>query len=121
MHLTEMVAFARICLITVLLAGVLLPRASGALISVLPGFHSAVICTGGELVRITFGPNGAPVEVIREHDCTLVEPSATPALSRSWRRLALAPGPASPSLSQWARSPVPYRGLSPSRAPPRSI
>lgn len=58
-----------------------LPKASAALVELLPGYRTIVICNGAGLIRLTISPDGEPVET-SEHPgqpCPLVAVTAFPA------------------------------------------
>lgn len=79
-------------LLGLLCLSLLLPKAGGLLLAVMPGVTTAVICTGSEIVVLTLGPDGAPIEELPEplvDTCVLAE--AGPAIELPapfWMRLA---------------------------------
>lgn len=85
-HIATYLMLGLLCL------AVLLPKAGGLLLEVMPGVTKAVICTGSELVVLTLGPDGEPIEELPEPlldtcvlgDVTTVAEAPTPL----WVRLA---------------------------------
>ncbi|MBV6658461.1 MAG: hypothetical protein KI785_11905 [Devosiaceae bacterium] len=45
-----------------LCVAVLVPKVAGMLVDILPGYHTVVICSGGEMIAITLSPDGEPVQ-----------------------------------------------------------
>ncbi|KCV83357.1 hypothetical protein ATO10_01310 [Actibacterium atlanticum] len=72
--------------------GVVAPKISAALIFVMPGFTSVVICTGAEMITLTLAPDGTPIEPqqIGAAPCVLSDLlQAAPAQIPLWRALEL--------------------------------
>ncbi|MEM6595743.1 MAG: hypothetical protein AAF672_13215 [Pseudomonadota bacterium] len=114
-------------LLSILLAftvslGIILPKAGGVLLEVMPGFTQAVICTGSEIVVVTLDAEGDPVELpepAMEH-CVLDKGAvAFAAPYPSWVKLASQFETAFVSAS--VRAPAAHlRLLPPGQGPPRA-
>lgn len=79
-------------LLGLLCLALLLPKAGGLLLAVIPGVTTAVICTGSEIVVLTLGPDGAPIEELPEpllDTCILADAGPAAELPTPlWVRLA---------------------------------
>ncbi|MCY4179170.1 MAG: hypothetical protein OXC60_21110 [Litoreibacter sp.] len=102
--------------------GIVLPKAGGVLLELMPGFTQAVICTGSEIVVITLDAKGDPVELPEpavEH-CVLdnvVAALSTPA--PTWVKLR--PQFETAFVSVSVRAPAAHLGLlPPGQGPPRA-
>lgn len=69
--LTPLSHLLRGALVLCLLVGLMLPKVSSALVSIVPGWTSAVICTGDQVVIVTVAEDGQPVELDHpsQQDC----------------------------------------------------
>ena len=68
------------------------PAHVGGLAQVLPGVQTMVICTGTEMITITIGADGEPVEIIDEdpHSCVMTKGILAEATDLPlWQQLAL--------------------------------
>jgi hypothetical protein len=54
--------FLRLTLVVAVATGMLLPRMSAVLAELMPGVQTMVICTGTDLITLTIGPDGTPIE-----------------------------------------------------------
>lgn len=107
-----MVGFAvRILTVTLLLWAMILPKVAGVLLEWHPNIQTVVICTGTDMVTLTIGPNGKPIEVESEEDapCVMTEETvievdvrtAWIALARDYRATFIAhPSPLNGHLSK---------------------
>ncbi len=68
-------SIARFLLLLSLTFGFLLPKMGAVLVEIVPGIHTAVLCTGTELVILTLDANGDPIELpeIKAQHCTLAD------------------------------------------------
>ena len=60
-------------LILLILSGLLAPRMTAVLAQVIPGVQTMVICTGDELIVLTIGTDGVPIETedSTQHPCVM--------------------------------------------------
>lgn len=82
----------RLGLLCLVVAGVLAPRVSAALTTVMPGFMTVVICTGTQMITLTLGPDGTPVspQETTSAPCVLSDlAQSAPAQIPAWRALEL--------------------------------
>ncbi|WP_179380998.1 hypothetical protein [Jannaschia marina] len=109
----------RFLLLLLLGFGLLLPR-TGAVLADLAGFESMVICRGADMVTITIGADGTPVETeIEDHGPCLaaVEPKGLAVPKSAWTDFV----PARPRPLRWLAvliAPSPWTGPPPHRGPP---
>lgn len=80
----------RLCLISLLLISMGLPRVTAAVAAFIPGAQTLVICAGGSLMTVTVNGAGDPVEMpepVADH-CLLADTTPVDAASPSaWQRL----------------------------------
>ena len=111
-------------LVILLVSGLLAPRMSAVLAQVIPGVQVLVICTGDQMVTLTIGADGKPIEMDNAelHPCITTAANkhvtlADPYWSLLGRDYAFgfavreSTKPAQPPLSR----------ISPSRAPPTVV
>ncbi len=104
-----------------LLAGMMLPKMSAALVTLLPNVQTVVICTGDELLTIVLGPDGTPIEIkdTETMDCTLTDtgdPTVKPVPFWVSLKIAELPQNALRINTAWARDKL--ASLPPQRGPP---
>lgn len=73
--------FARFGLILCLCFGVLLPRVSGAVLSLVPGVSMAVICTGTQMTVLHIGADGQPIEQVLDEPHQCLRAAAVPQMA----------------------------------------
>jgi hypothetical protein len=81
----------RALLVVLLVSGLLAPRMSAVLAQVIPGIQTMVICTGDELMTITIGTDGVPIETQEQtqHPCVVTEGVTLAAMDLPfWQQLA---------------------------------
>lgn len=112
----------RSALITLLLAGLMLPRLGMVLVELVPGITQAVVCTGDRLIVIALDARGAPVNLPDAEDASDCVSTKLAALGSTkvpiWVALALAPANGPRNLAAPLNSPRLYCDLRPCRAPP---
>lgn len=115
----------RLAFVVAVASGLLLPRMTAVLAELLPGVQTMVICTGTELITLTIGPDGTPIEAddtgALPH-CTLadlVEPSG-PVLP-AWVALHAPEAPQPAILLNQAADQDRLTRLRLSRAPPALV
>lgn len=69
-------------LVLLLLVALLMPRVSGVLVDLLPGFDRAVICTGSEMIVLTLDQDGQPVTLHEGAGETCLRAPSTPVLAQ---------------------------------------
>ena len=117
-------AAGRTFLVLSLVMGLVSPKVIGALLHVMPGVQTLVICTGDRLMRITLNAQGEPVEMTEfESDpCVIADPVAQIAdTDPLWHRLARV---YTPSFAVRVRNDSVtelYHAKWPSRAPPVTV
>ncbi|MEM1066566.1 MAG: hypothetical protein AAGJ74_13785 [Pseudomonadota bacterium] len=111
----------RLCVILQLTFGLLVPKMGAVIAGLVPGVTQVVICTGSEMITLTLGPDGAPIETeeLRAEPCVMVTEAAAespaPAL---WRALDSDHADAFSAIAAPERPPRPYIVKWPSQGPP---
>ncbi len=111
----------RALLVVLLVFGLLAPRMSAVLAQVIPGIQTMVICTGDQMITLTIGADGVPVETVSEnpHPCVMAD-GVTLATSDLpfWQKLAADHARSFAILESPRAVDDHLIRLSPSRAPP---
>ncbi|MEL6645900.1 MAG: hypothetical protein AAFQ79_18360 [Pseudomonadota bacterium] len=117
-------ACLRIGLVIALTTGLILPKMGGVLAGFVPGVMQVVICTGTEMVTVTLGPDGQPIEteVIEGEPCVMTA-AALPADTALplWHRLARDHRDAFSAVVLDRAPPRLFAVKWPSQAPPRRV
>lgn len=113
----------RCILVVALTVGILLPRMSAVLADIIPGVTQVAICTGSEIITLTIGPDGQPIETeIETSHCVLGDTSAmADGPDPVWVTLARSYHPLFISLIHDAADQDRLSRIAPSRAPPALI
>lgn len=72
----------RAVVMLLLVLALVMPRVSGVLVDLLPGFERTVICTGSEMLVLTLDDAGEPVTVSEEAGGPCLRATSAPALAQ---------------------------------------
>lgn len=111
---------ARVLLVLCLVAGILLPRAGAILTELIPGIDRMVICTGTEMITLTIGPDGEPIQEIDSATPHCVMADGADHIASPlpyWQALTLSDAPTPAYLHDPLADLTPLSHLRPVRAP----
>ncbi|MDX8350282.1 hypothetical protein SLH49_20005 [Cognatiyoonia sp. IB215446] len=104
-----------------LVAGLIAPRMSAAIAQVIPGVQVMVICTGDQMVTLTIGADGEPIEVTDTADHVCIKSDVVKAaalVDPFWSELDRSYAFRFAIRESTRSAPSPLTRISPSRAPP---